>query len=155
MNADLQDKCVNCKTCGKTLWKGNASGYCRKHISPERRAKMVAGINRKIQEDPIYLEKLKAQARKNAAMPGHIEKMAEAGKRAETWRIALAATTPESYKRAGRSLSERLMAWCPRELRDQYRHLNQSKKIKAAEARQMILDQHEKDMAEFRRKLSA
>jgi len=144
---------MNCKQCQAPLWKGNQSGYCRNHITPERRAKMVDGLHRKMKEDPIYLEKLKANARKNAAKPGNLEKMIEAGKRAETWRIALAATTPESYKRAGRTLSENRMAWCPRELRDQYRDLTVRKKIRAPQARAIILAQHEKNMADFRRKL--
>lgn len=155
MSADLQDIYVNCKACGKALWKGNASGFCRKHIPPDRRAKMAEGIRRKIKHDPVYLEKLRSLARANSSKPGHIAKMVEASVKAETWRVGQAALTPESYAKAGRTFSARYMAWCPPELRDEYRRLTGSKKIPAKQARAMILEQHDKAMADFRRKLSA
>lgn len=146
---------AECRTCGKSLWKGNTGGYCRKHIPPERRAKMAEGIRRKIKHDPAYLDTLRGLARANSSKPGHMEKMIAASVKAETWRKGQASLTPEIRAKGGRTFSDRYMAWCPRELRDEYRRLTGSKKIPAAQARAIILDQHEKAMAEFRQKLGA
>jgi len=62
-----------------------------------------------------------------------------------------AAKTPEIYARAGKRLSETRLAWCPPHLRDDYIMLTQQKRYLAAEARQMIEDQHELAMARWRR----
>ena len=113
------------------------------------------GGEKKIKHDPLYLEKLRSMARSISSKPGHMQKMLEASLKAETWRIGQAAMTPESYAKAGRTLSAKCLAWCPPELRDEYRRLTASKKIPAKQARAMILEQHEKAMAEFRRKLGA
>ncbi len=144
-----------CAECGASLWKGNASGHCRKHISAESRAKMADGIRRKIKHDPVFLETLRGLARANSSKPGHMERMVAASVQAQTWREGLANVTPDSHAKSGRTLSARRMAWCPPELRDQYRWLTATKKMKAAEAREIIIAQHEKNMAEFRRKLEA
>lgn len=144
-----------CKTCGKPLWKGNKYGHCKAHISPEARANMTAGLRRKMQSDPEYMQRVIALARANVARPDHRQKLTEAAKRSGAWRKALAATTPESYQLAATRAAETKLAWCPREYRAEYRRLKDTKRMRAHEAKAIILAQHEKDMAEFRRKLSA
>ena len=146
---------MNCKVCAKRLSRGNKYGHCRLHISPEARANMTAGLRRKMQEDPAYLEVIRAQARANAARPEHRRMLTEAAKRSGAWRKALAATTPESYKLAGARSADTKLSWCPPELRADYHALTNSKGLLAAEARAIILAQHEKNMADFRRKLGA
>jgi len=116
---------------------------------------MADGIRRKIKHDPAYLETLRSLARANSSKPGHMEKMRAASPPETLWLKALPSVTPEVRARAARTFSERCMAWCPRELRDEYRRLVTSKKLTAAQARQIILAQHEKNMAAFRRKLEA
>lgn len=155
MSDEIQDKCVNCKTCGKALWRGNKYGYCRSHISPEARANMTAGLRRKMQSDPEYMQRVIALARANVARPEHRQKLTEAAKQSGAWRKALAATTPESYQLAATRAAETKLSWCPPEYRAEYRRLKDTKRMRAHEAKAIILAQHEKDMAEFRRKLGA
>ena len=144
-----------CKTCGKPLWKGNKYGHCKAHISPEARANMTAGLRRKMQSDPEYMQRVIALARANVARPEHRQKLTEAAKQSGAWRKALAATTPESYQLAATRAAETKLAWCPLEYRAEYRRLKDTKRMRAHEAKAIILAQHEKDMAEFRRKLGA
>lgn len=60
------------------------------------------------------------------------------------------------WQRAGVLASaEKRLGWCPHELRDEYRRLVDAKNFPPAEAREIILAQHEKNMADFRRKLGA
>jgi hypothetical protein len=142
-----------CKVCSKPLWRGNQTGHCKQHIAPEVRAKMTESLRRKIQSDPAYLERLRTLARANSSRPGHMEKMHEGRDRAKPWIKALAAVTPESYLKAGRRSADTKLAWCPPEYRAEYHRLTNAKRFTASEAKAMVLDQHAKDMAEFRRKL--
>lgn len=149
---------AECKTCAKLLSAANKIGYCRAHAAqamagPEHAARVSAGLKRKLAQDPIYREQCKARALKNCASETLRTAAKEASKRSGAWRKALAAVTPEDYKRGAARCAETKLAWCPPELRDAYRELMYRKKFKAAEARQIIMDQHEKDMAAFRRKL--
>lgn len=151
---------AECKTCAKLLSAANKIGYCRAHAAqamagPEHAARVSAGLKRKLAQDPIYREQCKARALKNCASETLRTAAKEASKRSGAWRKALAAVTPEDYKRGAARCAETKLAWCPPELRDAYRDLLYRKKLKAAEARELILAQHEKDMAGFRRKLGA
>lgn len=112
-----------CAECPSLLCERNRTGLCRKcHLKRYRRS-------------PEFRER--ARQRLLANPIGHL------GHRSRS---------PECLKRIGRSRTETLLAWCPRELRDEYRRLLR-KRVKAAEAKEMILAQHEKDMAAFRRRL--
>ncbi len=53
----------------------------------------------------------------------------------------------EPRMRVGRMQTERLLGWCPRHLRDQYRDLVNKKGVRAAEARQIIERQVEAENA--------
>lgn len=103
---------MTCNACGASLWSGNKSGYCRKHVgaflssSAEHAAKISAGLRRKMATDPIYREQCSAIARKNCASPKLREAAREAAKRSGAWRKAIAATTPESYALAAKRSAE-------------------------------------------------
>jgi len=149
---------AECKECAKPLWVGNKSGYCRHHAAqhmrgPEHAAKVSAGIQRKLAIDPIYREQCRQRAIKNCNSPKLREAARQAAIRSQAWRKATAAVTPEDYQRAVKRSAETKLGWCPAELRDEYRNLVNRKRYKAAEAKAIILDQHAKDMADFRRKL--
>lgn len=149
-----------CKDCQAPLWKGNKTGYCRKHVSaamtgPEHGAKISAALRRKIALDPVYKQQCQERGRKQCATPKMRAAATEAAKRSGAWRKAAAAVTPEDYARAVKRSAETRLGWCPAELRDEYRELVYRRKFKAAEAREIILAQHEKNMAAFRRKLGA
>lgn len=150
---------MTCQDCGATLGKANGSGYCRKHWSKHKTyadhgEKIKDALRRKIAHDPAYLESCRDRARKMLG-PKQREAAREASKRSGAWRVAAAAITPEHRAKGAKRLSEQRLAWCPRELREEYRRLVYTKKVKAAEAREIILAQHEKNMAAFRRKLKA
>ena len=65
-----------------------------------------------------------------------------------------AVMTPELRAQQGRTYSRRYWAWCPPELLEEARGMR-DKKIPAEEAKRIILEQHERDMREFRRSLGA
>jgi hypothetical protein len=94
-----------------------------------------------------------------AALPQAADARQRAGRTTResgSWKAAIAAaSTPEARLRAARSWSEKRLGWCPPELRDEYRSLVIRHKVKAADAKEMILVQHEKNMREFRRSIGA
>lgn len=125
--------------------------------------------------DPVYLEKHRAACR-NALMADP-EKLAAARERQR--RLAEHNRTPEerrkrsamidakalnrrkcelhpagspSRRKAGQTLTASRLAWCPPHLRKQYLDLLNRRALPAAEAKRVILDQHETDMERFRRK---
>jgi hypothetical protein len=61
----------------------------------------------------------------------------------------------ESRLRAGRSITAHRLGWCPPELRDDYYNLVRRKHFSADEARALIEQQHETEMARWRRKFRA
>lgn len=151
---------MNCATCGGPIWMGNKTGYCRKHVgaalsaSPEHAAKISAGLRRKMALDPVYREECRERARKNCASPKLREAAAKAARTSGAWRKALEAATPESYALGAKRSADTKLAWCPPELRDFYNDLK-AKGIRAPEAKRLTLEQHEAEMARFRRKLEA
>lgn len=150
---------MNCKTCQSALGPRNKTGYCRAHVSaaqaacPEFRAKQRAGIKRKLATDPAYLDDLRRRARTQGKRLDTRPQRSERFKREQIWKIGqAAAASSESRAKAGRSLSRTRNAWCPPELLDAYRDLTKLG-YRAAEARRMILDQHERDKARFAAKI--
>lgn len=149
-----------CKTCPKLLGRGNTSGYCNPCLNRARakdpgfRAKQRAGIRRKLERDPAFLDALRERARASLRDPAILERRTRHWRGLAVWHLGNAAQPKgsESRMRAGRGVSEHRMAWCPRECRDEYRRLVRSKGIPAAEARAIILAQHEREMTAFRRK---
>ena len=151
---------MTCKVCSGRIGPRNQSGYCVKcfnrHGMPEGHAARVsAGMKRLFARDPVYLDEVRQRARSLIANGIGREARREAAIRINLWGLARGNQTPESRAKAGRSISATRLAWCPAELRGEYKRLVRSKKIPAAEARVLILEQHEKDMVEFRRKIAA
>ena len=150
-----------CKSCRATLGARNQSGYCRKcfsrsvPVSDETRAKISAGIKRKLMEDPEFAEQRKEHARQASRSPAAVEARTERWNRERLWEKGTAARCkPEVAKRAGRPLSARRLAWCPPHLRQAYRDLINVKRIKAAEARRMILEQDAAEVAAVRQRMN-
>lgn len=138
-----------CCGCGiKVNAKQNKSGYCRNCLMarvnddpvlqekrrlatlealrrPETRAKLSA-IHRKRCADPEVLERWRQHGRKNYH------------RTLGTDHARQRALDPEVLARRGRTSSDRALAWCPPEYRDEYRHLNRFRHVPADEARRMI-----------------
>lgn len=153
---------MGCKTCGCALGARNKSGYCRPHIAvrnaadPVWRAKQAEGIRQKLAHDPVYLAQKRAAARALTADPDVVERRTRRFREDKVWQAGhRAALDPEVRARAGRTLSERRLGWCPTHLRAEYTNLIRRKRYTAAEARAMIEDQNELEMARWRRSIGA
>lgn len=150
-------------SCGNQLGKGNTSGRCltcanrAKAADPAFRERHRAGVKRALALDPARLDKLRAHVRGLAKAPAVVERrtryMRENAKAMNARSIA--AKTPESWAKAGRTVSAKRLAWCPPELRDDYKALVNGGYYTAAEAREVILEQHEREMERFRRRIAA
>lgn len=143
-----------CKVCQKELYSGNKSGFCAPcwNVSDEKKAKASAAAKRNWQKPElraIYIE----QGTKNVTRPDVVAKRKEAVQAKRTWEIARKAITPEIADKAIQRGTETKMAHIPREYRAEYRKLTRTMRYSAAEASAMIAEQHEKDMAAFRRRV--
>jgi hypothetical protein len=153
--------CFNCARkpcidCGKKTGRGNKSGRCRSCLNAHVNSDPViaetrrAAIRAKFQ-DPAHRARAVACAIRNgqkaATNPEHRAWLIEHGR--EQYRRYL--NTPETRAKldaarpaAARKRSETRMAWCPPELREEYRYWAVSRRKPAAEARAII----EKKIAE-------
>lgn len=144
--------------CGTELSRPNRTGRCKPcavawlNSSTDIKARRVKGLHRMMAARPEWRERVRALGRLERS-PEFRERARQTCTERRLWEYGLPkARTPEANAKRGRSLTEAKLGWCPRELRDHYRTLTKNHGYKAAEARAMILEQHEKDMAAFRRK---
>jgi uncharacterized Zn finger protein (UPF0148 family) len=152
-----------CAKCDTVLFRKNKTGLCRAHWvehtrTPEWRERVSRTQRRILFERPELKIKRQEVGRRMAQLPATVEARKRTGQIARErgyWKDGMAAAnTPENRLRAARTCSERRLGWCPPELRDEYRLLITRHKVKAAEAREIILRQHETDMARFRRSIA-
>ncbi|MAO03592.1 MAG: hypothetical protein CL804_03555 [Citromicrobium sp.] len=134
-----------CKTCEKELSAGNKSGYCRKHVAahnaknPEIGAKISEGIKRALEGNPERLAQLRYRAAKLSNRPDVVQRRTERFRKDQVWKLGFAASRdPEVRARAGRTLSERRLAWCAPHLRAEYLELVCDRGVPAAEAKIII-----------------
>lgn len=151
-----------CRTCRRPIGSRNKSGYCRAHVSaamaadPAHREKQRAGIKRKLAADPTYLDGLRKRARALSNDPEINAKRSAIFVQGRYWEIGTeVARDPAIRLKAARASSATKLAWCPAHLRDHYRFLVNSKRMKAAEARAIIMDQHEAEMRRWRAEVRA
>jgi hypothetical protein len=151
---------TGCKECGGALGPRNKSGYCRKHAflaarqNPQFAERQLAGIRRKIAHDPEYKDKLRSRARALSADPEIAHRRSRAFVENRTWELGnLASRSPEVRAKARRSVIETRVGWCPPHLRADYRSLVYTHHFRAAEARKMIEEQNELEMARWRRSI--
>lgn len=146
-----------CVDCDAPVTRQSTTGRCRPcatrktlaERTPEQRCAMTKrGMARNPELKRFYGDCLRAAT----ATPEHRERARALIVGRALW-LQSSAHGPEARAKAGRTLSEQRLAWCPRELRDDYRTMR--RKVGASEARRIILDQHERDMAAFRQKLEA
>lgn len=146
-----------CKTCDKPLAATTKGDYCLKHIngSPEKRAKLSAALKRAHMCDPQLRVKARERQLKRVKLPGVKAAMAESCKRRRLWELGNAARTPEINKRHGKTWSERYgyASWCPPELIETAKWLRKMQRLSLGEVKVMIAEQHERDMARFRKGL--
>lgn len=146
--------------CGATIGRKNRSGLCRTCVimSVNERttsAERSARWHRTLYLRPQLREEMSARCARMRAVPGRMENARRKVVEGRLWEKGVAARTPEDFAKAGRARTETTIGWCPPELRDEYRRLVKVKHMTSAEARAVIMAQHERDMARFRNRVEA
>lgn len=152
-----------CTTCGKQISKQSRTGMCQPcstralNASPAFQERRLAGIRRKVETDPEHVARLRERIVAAGKLPQAVEARRAAMGQRRIWEHARGGPPAGSPSRirGGIRQSETKLAWCPRELRDAYRDLVKRKRIPAVEARRLILEQHDRNMANFRRLIGA
>jgi len=152
-----------CTECGKKLHPHNKTGLCRYHHGqirnrdPEYRATIVASRKRKLAQDPEAMARQRAIFEQNRNAPGAREKrlanLVDSRPRALAAARAVNVAGSEGRVNAGRRRTATVLAWCPPQLRDDYRALNRMTGVSAADARRMIEEQNEMELARWRRSI--
>lgn len=150
-----------CKTCEKELSARNKSGYCAKHVgaamlhSPEVRAKANRSLRLRFYEDAELRERTTQKLLEVRATPKAKAARRERWMKDQPWLQGNASMPAGSgpRRRAGEKISAQYMAWCPHHLREMYRDLTQSKRVPAAEARQMVEKHAQREMDAIKREL--
>lgn len=137
----------NCRSCAN--WKIVSN--------PAVVAKRANSLRKRL-EDPLMRQQWSRTTAQNRqawlADPENMEKAREAG-RAHAERVLFRPEVRERNQsaevraRAGRSVTNNLLAWCPPEYRDQYRQLQRT--MASAVARQLIEDQIKVDLKRYQR----
>lgn len=152
-----------CSDCAKPIRNENTSGRCKvcatiyNNRLPDSIEKRRVGWAKRLANPRHYADLCrvaKQNSRKAMADPA---KRAAAAERARLiWQQYLNTpemreyvNSPEVRSRAGRSLSETRMAWCPPEYRSAYYDIRRKVQCSAADARQIILDQIKSDQAKL------
>lgn len=175
MVAPSKAKTGACKSCSTAIRADNRSGYCGRCVkkTPEFRAKAAAGAQRRYadpaarertgaamraayQRDPTIAERKAAKMREIAADPEWKARNAEQCRERRLWETGLAARTPESHARQGRTFSQRhgLGAWCPADYVDLARDLRRSG-VPLDETKRLVAEQQEADRAAVRKRHAA
>jgi hypothetical protein len=156
---------MNACACGKPLSRQNRSGKCRPCVAhflntdPEMIAKRVAG-------NAVYWSRPESKAAAAAHMARIVGSLSEEEleRRRENGRrlarevlsrpeVRALASSREVRTRAGAARTNTVLAWCPPELRDDYRALVR-KAVPAKEARAMIEAQIVGTVAHARRSIA-
>lgn len=133
-----------CIDCSGPISKRSKTGRCRSCSgrftarNPEKRAKCAATIR------AYYRDETYAKRMGEAVKRGWANRLADPENREKARQHALrygAAGTPpgsDMRRKAARTKSDNALAWCPPELRDEYRDLCRRRSFRAAEARAVL-----------------
>ena len=113
-------------------------------------------MKRAYRHDPTIAERKAARMREITSDPEWKARNAENCRSRRLWEKGLAARTPESFERQGRTFSQRhgIGAWCPADYVDHARDLRKSG-VPLDETKRLIAEQIESDLRRFRRKVGA
>jgi hypothetical protein len=151
---------MTCAECGKVLGRRNRSGLCQRHATirfnrdPAVNAQRSITIRRRFATDPGMRLRQREGLVRHFSQPEVKARLREAAQRNGLAAKGRAALTPEGLARRNRANSERIMGWCPPELREEAKWLRRHGHMPLEEVKQIILDQHERDMAQFRDRLA-
>lgn len=152
---------MNCKQCQAPITRQSKTGMCKscalhlRNHDPEFQARRIAKVKEAFAARPELGESNRAKIIAINKTPEARQRASHRMQTLRLWEIGQASLTPQSRERAARTLEEKRLGHIPKELRGEYRHLVNNVRCSADEACAIILAQHEKNMAEFRRKLGA
>lgn len=137
---------LSCAGCGSQVSRSCQSGYCRS-----------CAARRSYQVDPVRKAEALARLALAARDPQVKEQRRKRWVEGRFWEKGQSAQPKgsSSRQRMAKSLSATHLAWCPPHLRERYRMLVRSKKLKAADARRIILEENEIEMRRWRRSVGA
>lgn len=138
----------------------STTGYCRLCInkataSPERSANISASLKRAFAANPEMKARARATIIKNGQTEAAKRSRSEAAKACGLSRHGLKAIAADPSiiaKRAAKQSAVKL-AHIPREMREEYKRLRLSKKLTAAEAESVVMEQYEAEMERWRKSL--
>ncbi len=139
-----------CKSCPATISRQSKSGWCRRCAAAHLNSDPAICARREVRrreffDAPGVREQIGARvAERNRNMPAsQREKLRAHGHRIYATVLSkpehqAKSQAPEAKRRAAAAQSDTKLAWCPRELRPEYRRLQVEKGLRAAEARAVI-----------------
>lgn len=160
MLTDFSNQTLECRDCGKPLEKRNSSGFCRTHsaarqmMDPEAREKMARSRRMMFAANPEKREEQAERMRRVRELPQARERRGENLRGGEMTRLSNAVRPKGSAARmkAGARISATKLAWCPPHLRPLYREIRRGKGYTYDEAKALVLETYEAELARFRRK---
>lgn len=154
-----------CKECGGAVSSQSKSGVCRAcylkdplgynlKINPDFERNRIAALRAATMANPVWRDKIRAHCRKLASDPSIRAARSERAKRQRLHDLGFPGTqTKEAKDKSNRTRVARQMAWCPPHLLDDYKHLRRAYRMLAADAKAIILDQHEAELRRLRTKM--
>lgn len=152
---------MNCKQCQAPITRQSKTGMCKpcalqaRNSDPEFQERRIKSVKLAFMLRPELGASRRAAMIEINKSPEHRANTSRRNKEINSIAFARKGRSQEASVRGGKTLSARKLAHIPPEYRDEYRRLVDSKRMTAKEASAIILAQHNKDMADFRRKLGA
>lgn len=146
--------CTRCVKKSDEFRRAASGAAHRRYEDPEQRERTGKAVRMANRLDPTIRQRKSAIMKEIAADPEWKARNAEQCRDRRLWEIGVAARTPESNARAGRTFSQRhgIGSWCPTDYIEQARELRRLN-IPLEEVKRMIADQHEKDLEQLRRRM--
>ena len=147
---------MNCARCPNPICRENKSGLCRVcfNADPAMQAKRAEGIRRAFM-DPVKRERQRKAVAAANKRPERRARSGELAKALKLWESGLPKITGEVRAVQGKTCSANRMAHIPADYLDLYRELTRVRRLPAGEALAVVLDQQERDLAQFRTRIGA
>lgn len=146
--------CTRCVKKSDQFRRAASGAAHRRYEDPEQRERTGRAVKLANQIDPTIRERKSAIMKEIAADPEWKARNAEQCRQRRLWEIGVAARTPESNARQGRTFSLRhgIGSWCPTDYIEQARELRRLN-VPVEEVKRMIAEQQEKDLEQLRRRM--
>lgn len=146
--------CAPCVKKSDSFRRAASGAAHRRYEDPAQRERTGKAVRLANQLDPTIRERKSAIMKEIAADPEWKARNAEQCRDRRLWEIGVAARTPESNAKQGRTFSLRhgIGSWCPTDYIQQARELRRLN-VPVEEVKRMIAEQQEKDIEEVRRRM--